>query len=253
MEKIFFIIGLLFVAFGMNAQTVRNDYDDAVYLKSGSKFVGRLTYYKVDSVVNLELKSGEKLSFVAGQVQKIVQSESAGAVQKAEKPYIFREKGWYGAVYSSFIYGRNFLGEAAVGGGANAVFGRMYNQYLGVGVGTGIDYYYLSNSSSYIVPIFAEVRGYLSKKNISEYYSVRVGYGFPIIGAANTTGLSTEGGGMLLHPAFGWRFGGSNRYNFSMDIGAQFQNVAYSSISQWQEDHYTINYARYVLRMGLVF
>ena len=122
---------------------------------------------------------------------------------------------------------------------------------MGAGMGVGIDFYNVNLGT--IVPVYGEVRGYLRAKNVSPYYQLAGGYGFPIVN--ENSNFSDKKGGYYLAPTLGIRFGGSADENFTIGLGLQWQKAKYKTdfgdgISGI-EDTYT--FRRFNLKLGMLF
>ena len=174
---------------------------------------------------------------------------SEGKAHRIERPYDFKERGIYDALSFNVNLGRS--SGAHLGYGFQNVLGYQFNRLVGSGIGVGYDGYYLSNGESNVVSIFAEYRGYLSKKNVSEYWTFAAGYGMPTAVKGET--LTDLHGSYMVQPTIGFRFGASSRYNFFADLGFRLQQVRYEDNNTWSSNHYTVTYRRWVLRGGILF
>ena len=115
----------------------------------------------------------------------------------------------------------------------------------------GLNSYYFSHGESNVLSIFGEYRGYLSKRNTSEYWTLAAGFGQPL--KNKNENLTNFKGGFMVQPTVGWRFGASRRYNFFADLGFRLQQVQYQSNNTWSENHYKVTYRRWILRGGILF
>ena len=239
---------LLLYATHIKAQ--QNEFSDKVYLKNGSRIIGKIIYYQPNDTVQVQVASGQIVRFAPQQVQKIRMAESAeGKTSRVLKPYNFEERGVYDALSFDVNFGRSTRSHLGIG--FQNVVGYQFNRLVGSGLGIGYDSYYLNNGQSDVVSVFGEYRGYLSKSNTSEYWTFAAGYGHPLgIKNDNLTNLK---GSFMLQPTIGYRFGASHRYNFFLDLGFRLQQVRYESNNTWAENHYTVTYRRWILRGGILF
>ena len=207
---------LLLYAAHIKAQ--QNEFSDYVYLKNGSRIIGKIIYYQPNDTVQVQVASGQIIRFASQQVKKIKMAESANSKTSREvKPYNFEERGVYDALSFDVNFGRS-RNSPHLGVGFQNVVGYQFNRLVGSGLGVGYDSYYLTNGQSDVVSVFGEYRGYLSKRNTSEYWTLAAGYGHPLgIKNDNLTNLK---GSFMLQPTIGYRFGASHRYNFFMDLAA---------------------------------
>ena len=169
----------------------------------------------------------------------------------SRRPYQFKENGFYSAtglgVMFNTVSGNN---RSSVGYELSTVFGYQKNRLLGFGIGSGIDFYQ-PGGREMVVPIFAEVRGYLLPRNVSLYYSVRGGYGIAVKGR-NIDVWGSENGWMF-NPALGWRLGGRQGMNFTLDLGLKFQKASFDY--RWGSERSTLDlvYRRLDMRIGFLF
>ena len=179
------------------------------------------------------------------------------ALVKAEKAYSFKERGIYNVTYFNLSFGKtNYQygsNKSHLGVAIENITGFQLNRLVGAGLGIGFDNYYATGNDANVLSIFSEVRGYLSRQNVSPYYSFSSGVGFPMVNTKDNLNLTGHRGGLMVHPAIGLRFGASSHINFFADIGAKYQRIYYNQINTGSENHYRITYLRWVLRGGIVF
>jgi hypothetical protein len=249
MKKIFIFCVIILSQFAVQLQAQTKQYNDVVYLNDGSKIRGRILNYKPDESVLVALSTGQEVKFLAKDVKKVVMD--LPVVAKAPEPYAFKERGLYNATSFALSFGKSFYTNN-LGVGLQHSIGYQFKRILGAGVGVSYENLYIQNSAEgRMFSVFGEVRGYLSQHNTAFYYNVAGGMAFPVAKASeNLTNLK---GGLLIYPAVGMRFGASKRYNFFVDIGAKMQQVSYSSLNEWSENHYAVTYRRWVVRGGILF
>ena len=246
-NKLFFLLLLLTI----NAACLQAQRDKVI-LYGDSKFVGKLIFYRPGDSVQLQLKNGEIVTFPQRMVKKVVMEE-----YKAEKAYTFKERGVYNATYFNLSFGKtNYLygsNTSHIGVAIENITGFQFKRLVGAGLGLGFDNYYATGNDANVLSVFGEVRGYLSRQNMSPYYSFSSGVGFPMVNTKDNLNLTDYRGGLMVHPAIGLRFGASSKINFFADIGAKYQRIYYNQINTWSENHYRITYLRWVLRGGIMF
>ena len=248
------VAALLLFASQMTAQM--DGFRDKVYLTNGSRVVGKIIFYQPNDTLKLQLEGGQITYFSPQQIKKI--DMFSPAETRAEKPYNFREHGFYGAATYSLNFGRHddiyvvSSGALHLGVGLQAVGGWQFRRQIGAGLGVGYDMYYVGNGNANVLSVFGEARGYLNPKNQSAFWTLAAGFGLPLKNKNET--LTSLGGGFLLRPTIGWRFGASARCNLFIDFGAQFQTVRYDQVfNEYYENHYTVVYRRWILRGGILF
>lgn len=247
--RVFAIVSFLLL-YAAHIKAQQPTFSDRVYLKNGSVMVGKILYYQPNDTLQMQLESALIIRFAPSEVKKVKMTElSQGKTSRLERPYNFKERGMYDALSFNVNLGRS--NRSHLGFGFQNVVGYQFNRLVGSGLGIAYDAYYLNNGESNVVSVFGEYRGYLSKRNTSEYWTFAAGYGHPLgIKNDNLTNLK---GSFMLQPTIGWRFGASSRYNFFADLGFRLQQVRYESNNTWAENHYTVTYRRWVLRGGILF
>ena len=254
MKNILLIILCCFIAFPFQAQTPSTDtFQDRVDLSNGNVLYGKVTYYAPNDTLELRFEDGRTTRLAPQMYKKVVMYRPTQQTSmKVEKPYNFREHGFYASAVYSLNFGRSDAG-AHIGTGVQATAGKLFSRRFGLGGGVSYDMFYLGTANANVVSAFAEVRGYLSKRNRAEFFTCAIGYGQPLKEKNDAFAFTHISGGFMLQPTFGIRLGASKHYNFFIDAGARFQRVHYDSVSDFWENHYTVTYKRWILRGGIVF
>lgn len=250
MKKISLILSVILCLTIAQLQAQTKHFSDRVYLKDGSKLSGAILKYEVNDFVLLELVSGQEVKLLAKDIKKVVMGESSDA-PKAEKPYEFKERGFYNATSFMFAFAKSGANPYS-GVGVQHVVGYQINRKVGAGLGVAYENQYLVGlTEGKTMSLFGELRSYLSRHNTAFYYSVSSGLTFPI--AEKGDNLTNYRSGFMVYPAIGLRFGASRQFNFFVDIGAKLQHVYYERITETIVDRYDVNYRRWVLRGGILF
>lgn len=253
---------LLLFGASLNAQN-NNPVEtlDRVYLKNGSVFQGKLVDFEYGKALILELSNGERIEFKDEEVEKVVMEVDTAKVaipveekkgkKKKSNVYAFRESGIYNVTYFANLNGRDDDG-LRVGFGAHHVLGYQFNRWIGLGIGLGVDTYSFGDGES-LYPVFMEARGYLFKKRMSPYYSMGCGYGFAF--ANSDEDIDEAEGGLMLHPAIGYRLGASSGGNVVIDVGYKFQSATFTRINDFNDSREVREqyFKRLTLRIGLLF
>lgn len=172
----------------------------------------------------------------------------------------FEKNGIYHIVYANVASQNEILEESFIESssfGGQYILGCQFSQRFGAGFGVGyLDYYNpLVEDRPKFIPVFADVRGYLSDKKTSVYYNLAIGLttGTKI----NEDNLINIKPGLYTHPAIGYKIG-SDKLAFLIDLGIQMSNIEYEvdvtnpgfSGSTVIETYDT---RRIVLRLGMMF
>ena len=120
-----------------------------------------------------------------------------------------------------------------------------------MGVGVGISGLSLQAGENF-VPVFGEIRGYLTKKRVAPYYVLGAGYGFAL---KNENQSIVKGeGGLLIQPTFGIRIGASSKANILIDAGYKFQKAVFTrEFFNGDQEIKEISYRRFTFRFGFIF
>ncbi len=249
-KKIILILSCCLLSFLQMMAQEGTSASDAVYMKNGSVFRGTIMDYIPGEQVQLQMTNGNMLLLDDKNVRKIIQGGADNKKNKVRKPYQFREKGVYHFTSGHINTGRSaYRNYNETGLGFTHTSGYQFNRWLGVGIGMGMDYYYMDSGQRFL-QTFAEARGYLMQKRMSPYYALSVGYGSAF--QDEDRNIIEAKGGALIYPAMGFRFGGSNGANFTLDFGVKFQSGTFVYRS-WDVQTHEMNYNRAVIRIGLLY
>lgn len=264
MKTLIFLVFNLIVLMPLYAQYKNGnaEYVDEVHLKNGSVYRGQLVEQVEDHLV-LKSASGTMIKFNMKQVRRVNQrligllDESGNLLAevpyKAKNKYEFKEKGFYNAFYGA-LNGAQALEGNTVGFELMNTFGYQFHRWIGAGLSLGYNNFEPDNIDGKIIFTSAEVRGYVARKNRSPYYSMNIGYGYPLRDTQQN--LDDTKGGWRIHPALGMRLGGSSDANFLFDFGYVLQRATFiNDFTVWQPETLTEKklYKRFTFRVGFVF
>lgn len=183
-----------------------------VYLSDGSILYGEVVKFSAEKDITLSI-NGTLIELGHEQVTKIVMDEKVRH-QKPRDPHKIYHK-----------VNLSLLGSIdGLGAGIHYSINYMLLKQLMVGVGSGIDNYYLSNRRN-MVPVFAEVRWLFLPESTSPYIDLKGGYGIPLKSEKN--GIIGSKGGVLINPTFGIIFSGKNAVDVELSLGFRMQKVYY--------------------------
>ena len=251
---------ILILAFCLPAGLQAQAGIDVIHLKNGSRFEGKILEHQPGSNFRVQLRSGGEIEFTEEEVSRIEQGQqgldSGGqatepGTREKGNAYAFKEKGVYNATYFSTLSGSandNFQ----LGLGLHNITGYQFHRMLGLGLGFGVDTYSFDNGET-LYPVFAEARGYLSKRRIAPYYSGSLGYGFAFKNSDER--INKADGGLFFRTALGLRLGADKDANVLMDVGYQFQEAFFERRTGVQNEieEKRLEFNRIVIRIGLIF
>ena len=232
------LVFLLTVAATLASQD--KSYYDVIELKNGLSLRGLIVSYDQDQTITFQLFKGDQILLKQDEIQKV----SHVNLGKIPKPYAFKESGLYHATLVSISLSNQR------GYSITHAIGHKLNKRLALGLGTGLEDYENGNGKR-IIPLFAEVRGYLWSKKVTPYYSLRTGYGIAL--KNQDFSITDTQGGLLVNPEIGYRLGGSELVNVIIGIGLKYQKAQFTY--RWGDtiNEQNITYKRYFLSLGIVF
>lgn len=229
MRFIFLLFFLLSAASGLAQQ--QQNCRDVVYLRNGSVLRGQITAYQVDGELVMTTWSGAQLRLPSSTVKKIIQEcphERNRRLPLSQRPYSFRESGWYHASRAIVV-----VGQSGVGLGLQHSSGVKINRWLGLGVGVGIENFTPADNDVTTYPLFGEMRGYFSASNISPFYALAAGWGF-----ADQKSNQSPFGGFMNEWRGGWMTQGQLGYragnHFTVHVGLRLQHKTRTWENPWR-------------------
>jgi len=219
-------------------------YPDLVYLKNGSMLRCRILDYKPNESIKIEIHGGSIFVYKSDEIAEIQKDGSAGysnnnLTKKVKEQHSYNKEVYF-SMYMNFIGGYKEQPDwsggvrdiPTIGFGAKISAGKAINRHLMIG--GGIAWAYMDNYFMYSthIPIFAEVRGDIIKKNNALYYSLGLGYNFAKQ-RANTswqTGATMidANGGIYVNPGLGLRFASSQKIHFCVEFNYAIHTASYS-------------------------
>ena len=248
--KIFFqVLGLGLLLFGqprfLSAQTTP-DCQDIIRLRNGSILRGEIQAINGEGqIVVFKSWNGATFDLHQMQIRKITQ-------RCKNTRYNFKEKGWYHHTRTGLVVGQLYYGPNKTGFHLQHSSGWMFSRQLGLGLGTGIDYFSPGENDAVTYPIFAELQGFLLPNSITPFYSIGAGWAFTGRSEGERWGLEDQWkGGWLAQAAIGYRIGN----HFSTQFGIRLQHKRREWTSTWGPDSGfgvdRILHSRLILAVGL--
>ncbi len=227
---------------------------DIVWLKDGSQLSGTILKWELAIGMEFQLSTGAIIIIPKVDINRVNQDtpfvhsfgRDRSVYVRSPREYRFKEEGWYQNT-SGFL---NFSPKG--GAGLHHVIGYRFNRLLGVGLGAGVethDFNWVRN----IIPVFAEVRGFLLPKKISPYYAFKIGYGFAL--RDQLSGTTEAKGGFHISPEIGVRFG-SGDVSYYLGMEYKIQNATFTNNDNFfggGRATEKVSYRRMELRTGLLF
>ncbi len=215
-----------------------------LYLKDGSFLKGNLVEERT-TIMKWQLTNGDIVPIAMTHVDHIQKAKQNWVVFPDGK--ITPEKGNYHIFTTGVLAGKGGeFQENPIGANLfHFIKGVKFNQFLAVGIGTGLDVY-----DHEFVPVYLDIRGDILNQSITPYYALNAGYGFSFDMSGTRSDLNYKGG-MLVHPALGIRFSSRKRVAYLLEVGYKFQHGKIEYKNREITDKLT--YRRLSLKAGIAF
>ncbi|MEZ4777426.1 MAG: hypothetical protein R3D00_29890 [Bacteroidia bacterium] len=205
--------------------------ENVIYLKNGSEIRGWILEQIPGEYVKIELVGGSILVYQQDEIEKITSEPTQYAqiirrVNRKRAGIQYRDRGLYNFVTTGYIINEGRWTQNQLDFSFYYRAGYRFNQYLGVGLGTGIDEY----QTGIIIPIMAEVTGDFLHRRQTPFYLAQVGYGY---GAANTWATENFEGGLLYHAGLGFKIHTRTRVEWTFSLGYKSQQLTETLVDWW--------------------
>ncbi|MBK9336857.1 MAG: hypothetical protein IPM98_09820 [Lewinellaceae bacterium] len=223
---------------------------DMLHLRDGSRLRGQITATLHDGkTLAFRTWGGAEMEILRADVQRIVQRCN----DRAARVYNFREKGWYHHTRAGILPGQTYYGYSRPGLSFQHSSGWMFSRRLGVGLGTGMEFFDRSGNEPAVYPIFAEVRSYLLPRRITPFGALACGWSFSEKNRPSDWGSNEIWkGGWMAQATVGYRIG--NNLTIQGGIRLQHRQREWSSSDWWIGSAGTdrILHKRLMLGIGLL-
>ena len=250
MKKIVTILALLLLiaSYGNAQKHQKKGKEVTVHLKDGSVISGQLSAWEYNKMIII-FSEGAMLRFPSEDVLKVV--EIAEPVKRKKPQITHKKEGWYYNIKAEVMAG-NEGGRAhhRVGWGLTGSAGYQWNPFFMTGIGTGYREF-IWDSGEEVVPVFAEVAGFLGNRAVRPYYNVQMGYSFAY--SNEGAGILNAKGGLSLYPSVGISFGrGDMRKTIDLGYNLQKATYVYRTFGGDQErSEQNLTFKRLSLRIGV--
>lgn len=223
---------------------------DVLHLHKGSVLRGQIVATQNEGKTLLfRTWGGAEMEIARQEVLYIRQRCHDG---RAPRSYTFREHGWYHHTRLGGLIGQTYYDGVRTGFQLQHSSGWMFSRFVGVGLGTGVEFFDGRGNEPAVYPVFAEVRGYLLPQRITPFYALAAGWGFSGKKGTSTWGeTETWKGGWAAQATIGYRIGNY----FTIQTGLRLQHRAREwSSPWWNPDTNTdrLLYKRIMLGVGIL-
>lgn len=206
---------------------------DVVYLKNGSIIRGIIIEQVPNKSIKIQTRDENIFVYQMDEIEKIGKERTTS--NNSFKKVLNSDKS-YGLIgYRGFVeFGYTTGDDGCIQ--LTTTHGYQLNPYLFVGGATGVNYF--KESESVLIPIWADIRGYLSDGPLTPFIGLRVGYSIDV--------MDHEGGsGSYWSPSIGVRYmiGERTGLNLSVGYASQHRKFSYSRFSsKINEDGFHIKF-----------
>lgn len=218
---------LLFVLIATSSFAQNNNYEDVVYLKNGSIIRGIIIEQKPNVSIKIQTSDNSVFVYEMDEIEKMTKEKKTSKVDpfRLETGYI--ETGFKGIVELGYQTGVNFSSQDVIK--LNIIYGYQVNPFFSLGLGTGVRYY-IDGSDAFLIPVFADFRGYLPlNSKISPYISLGIGYSFDTSDTFNSVGF-------MFNPTIGMNFKVSDKSAMNIGLGVEKQKGEMYSFDDYSDD-----------------
>lgn len=233
-----------------------------IILNSGDLIDGYIIEWSSDEKIKLKLDGiSDILTIEQSEIKKIYPKSDFNdedlntIINKGLKPkasYNFNDQGiYYSARVQMIVPNDGDRANGVFGFGMSVSAGHKFSRLFSLGAGFGYDQY-IWNSGEELIPVFAEVSGYITPTNTSLYYNLQTGYSFAL--SDDQYGITEATGGLMVYPAIGIRFG-KEIQKFSLDVGYKFQKANYTYRDIWTSTTFhdqSLHYKRMSVRFSII-
>jgi hypothetical protein len=154
-------------SYGQATNTVK------IFLKNGAKVEGAIIGSFDENRLYFTVNGDDSIAMKYDYIRKIQFKGKGSAFRAFDEKIASNPSIKTDAFYHEFRTGLLF-GEDQVSFAVHSMNGYQFNQYLGTGLGIGLNTFgdYLS------MPIYATVKGYILDRKVSPFYFGDIGYGF---------------------------------------------------------------------------
>lgn len=248
MRYYIFLFGFILLALSRNQVIAQENMQVKIVLNNGVKIKGASVKSFNENSLEVNINASDPI-VVRYNLIKTITFKGYGTLdsdieEHLKNPPSLNLKSFYHEFRGSLLFG-----EESLNGAIHTINGYQFNQYLGTGLGLGLNKYgnYLA------MPIYASVKGYIYNKKVSPFYFGDIGYGY----AWNTNKndnvfeLDKVQGGLYWQLGFGYQF---NFYHSALTLSLGYINqhskADYTYYRPWDIDDVQVTEKRVLRRVA---
>ena len=256
-DNTLFPLLLLLLVVACNPASAQAPGKDIVTMKDGKILTGKILQYTLGQALRLEQPDGQITELPDADIAKIQQGIEVPGEKKQKlttKNPLPASKakthGLYTASMVSFAAGNSDGEGLSLGAGVGQVFGYQLGQFVGVGVGLGIDNY--SRRGETVYPLFGELRSFLPSKKKSGNFDALAAGGYSLAFPRKHLEITKAEGGPMGQVAVGYRAATTEGVEIYFDIGPKFQRATFNRmLYNGDLEERKIDFRRIVIRVGI--
>lgn len=249
MKKFVVYCCMLFSVLASAQEVSSSNCLDIVYLKDGSKLIGKVTELLINQHVTVQTSSGITVKVESKYLKKVIQE--CDDLQPITQPVKPLAKGYYAGLRFQFYGGENNNGNTAIGLGTTVKGGYRVNKKMGIGVSLGSEKLSFNDEKDVIsYPFLLEYDYYFGNNQKAPVVNFGIGYGL----VTENDDLSNFQknivnfrGGLAYHLMAGF----SLSTNLKLNIGLKIQHKKMYWINNWDDSQFT-NFDKIINRRMLV-
>ncbi len=227
MKKQITLLTLILLTLNLIAQTT---YQDVVYLKNGSVIRGTIIEQIINKSIKIETADKSLFVFTLDEIEKLTKEEIKTNLEKS-KSNSHNKKSSITTIDLGYQIGIGYYGIDRLR--LNITTAYQLNSNFSFGGGTGLRYY--NDYEATLIPLFLNIRRYLTESNVKPYIQVLAGYSFD---ASN----DWKGVGLIINPELGLTFKTNKKTSINIGIGYEIQQIDFISVTYYRgSPTYSIN------------
>lgn len=216
---------------------------DVIYLKNGSIIKGEILEITRERIIKIQTTDNKTWSFHLEEVDRVVKEPG----QRISLTNTYLNAGFINYSSLGLLVGDESATHQAPFS-ITMTNGYIFASKISVGAGFGLEF--LDRTS---IPLFADLRYYLTKNKLSPYFMFQGGYSFPIEDEHDEYYQERNNiGGYMVNPGIGFllNFQSGGALQFNVGYRNQLLRYEYNDAFDTELKQY---YNRFNIRFGLIF
>jgi hypothetical protein len=209
MKKLFMLLVILASTSLLFAQ---HNYEDVVYLKTGSIIRGIIIEQVPNQSIKIETADRNIFVYRFDEIEKLSKELIGGKRNDRYRS----NSGYRGSIDVGYAIGLGDYGLDFIN--LTIINGYRFNPFFSLGFGTGARVYHTDDAV--LIPFFVNFQTNFINRTVSPYFALNIGYSFNASNDFNSVGL-------LLNPSIGIHFRITNTSGMNIGVGYEAQWVEF--------------------------